>query len=160
MYPLMWCDAKSPSSLRPSSPKPITPVQSWEKHQTNPMWGKFYKISAQCSPESHEKQGKERLRNRSRPEETGRWGDSMQYGTLGGILERKRDVGGNTGELQITSGMWLTVSYQCQFPSLTNVLWWWCKMLRGGGVVGTTGWGVDENSLPELPLSRKSKIKL
>lgn len=40
-------------------PKPITPVQAWEKHQTNPIREKFYKIPAQYSSKnSYEKQGK------------------------------------------------------------------------------------------------------
>lgn len=40
-------------------PKSITPVQAWEKHQTNPIREKVYKIPAQyVSKNSYEKQGK------------------------------------------------------------------------------------------------------
>lgn len=40
-------------------PKPITPVQAWEKHRTNSIREKFYKILAPYSSKNgYEKQGK------------------------------------------------------------------------------------------------------
>lgn len=53
--PLMWSHRKDTSLLWHSSSNPY-PLSSWEKHWTNPIWGKFYKISAQCSSKKgHEK---------------------------------------------------------------------------------------------------------
>ena len=69
LYPLMWCEVKSPSSRWPSPAKLVTPVESQDKHQTNPMWGKFYKIFAHYCLETAMK-NKGRLRNQSRQEET------------------------------------------------------------------------------------------
>lgn len=45
----------------------------------------------------------------------------MHWGALNGILEKRGDINGKTGEFQMKSGVYLIIIYQYSFLVLTNV---------------------------------------
>lgn len=56
------------------------------------------------------------------PRRLGKHDNSMQCGSLEWLLEQKAGNNGKTDEIQITSGVYLIVTYQCQFPSFDQYI--------------------------------------
>ena len=71
---------------------------------------------------------KTRLGKCHRPEEVGRHGNETQCGSLEWLLEREEDNNEKPDEIQVKSGVYLTVLPPVCFSALTNTLWE-CKML-------------------------------
>lgn len=45
----------------------------------------------------------------------------MQCGVLSEVMEQRKDISGKSGEIQIKSGFWLIVKYQCGFLGFLKV---------------------------------------
>lgn len=70
---LLYDTEKSASLLRYSAPKMYSLTIIMRKHETNPNWGIFYKITQYSSKVSRSWKNKDRLRNCKGLEETNIW---------------------------------------------------------------------------------------